>query len=55
MKVEAIMRQARIRRLPVVDESRRLLGMLSLADAASEAQCEALSARITAARFGLTL
>jgi CBS domain-containing protein len=54
-RAEAIMREARIRRLPVVDESGRLLGVLSLADIAHEATRETLSARITAAQFGLTL
>jgi CBS domain-containing protein len=55
VKAEAIMQQARIPCLPVVDEARRLLGVLSLADVAFEAEREALSARITAAQFGLAL
>ena len=44
-EAEAIMRRAGIRHLPVVDESDRLLGVLSLADVAYEAdrECEALS------------
>jgi CBS domain-containing protein len=33
----AIMREARVRRLPVVDESERVIGLLSLADLALEA------------------
>jgi CBS domain-containing protein len=37
----AIMREARVRRLPVVDESERLLGLLSLADLAREAAQQA--------------
>lgn len=52
VKAEAIMQEARIRRLPVVDESGRLLGVLSLADVAYEAEREWLSARVTAAQFG---
>ncbi len=55
VRAKAIMQDARVRRLPVVDESRRLLGVLSLADVDCEAEREALSARITAAQFGLTL
>ena len=55
VKAEAIMQDARIQCLPVVDESRRLLGVLSLDDVANEAECEALSSRITAAQFGLAL
>lgn len=56
-EAEEIMREAGIRRLPVVDESGRLLGVLSLADVAREAEREreALSARITAAQFGLAV
>ena len=56
-EAEAIMRRAGIRHLPVVDESDRLLGVLSLADVAYEAdrECEALSSRITAAQFGLVV
>jgi CBS domain-containing protein len=49
------MRKARIHGLPVVDESRRLLGVISLADVTHEAEREALSAQITAAQFGLAL
>jgi CBS domain-containing protein len=55
VKAEAIMQEARIRRLPVVDESGRLLGVLSLEDVAYAAEREALSARITAAQFGLAV
>lgn len=40
---ERLMREARIRRLPVVDEQGTLIGMLSLADLA----CEAARERIT--------
>jgi CBS domain-containing protein len=36
----AIMQEARVRRLPVVDESERLLGVISLADLAREAEGE---------------
>jgi CBS domain-containing protein len=57
VEAKAIMQEAGIRRLPVLDESGRLLGVLSLADVAYEAEreCEALSARITAAQFGLVI
>ena len=54
-RAEAIMQNACIRHLPVVDESRQLLGVLSLDDVAREAQLEALTSRITAAQFGLSL
>ena len=37
-EAEAIMREARVRRLPVVDEADQLLGLLSLADLAREAE-----------------
>jgi CBS domain-containing protein len=37
-EAEAIMREARVRRLPVVDEANQLLGLLSLADLAREAE-----------------
>ena len=50
-----IMQKARIHGLPVVDESGRLLGVISLADVTHEAEREALSAQITAAQFGLAL
>ena len=42
---ERVMRQARIRRLPVVDEQGALLGMISLADLAREAARESASHR----------
>ena len=37
-EAEAIMREARVRRLPVVDEADQLLGLISLADLAREAE-----------------
>ena len=37
-EAEAIMREARVRRLPVVDEANQLLGLISLADLAREAE-----------------
>jgi CBS domain-containing protein len=37
-EAEAIMREARVRRLPVVDEADQLLGLISLADIAREAE-----------------
>jgi len=37
-EAEAIMREARVRRLPVVDQANQLLGLLSLADLAREAE-----------------
>jgi CBS domain-containing protein len=54
-EAEAIMREAGIRRLPVVDKSGRLLGVVSLADVVYDAkrESEALSAQISAAHFGL--
>jgi CBS domain-containing membrane protein len=55
VKAEAIMREAHIHCLPVVDEAGRLLGVLSLAAVAFEAEREVLSARLTAAQFGLAL
>ena len=55
VEAQAIMQEAHVRRLPVVDESERLLGVISLADLACEAERgrEALSAQIGAAQFGL--
>jgi CBS domain-containing protein len=52
---QAIMQEARVRRLPVVDKFERVLGVVSLADLAreTERQRDALSAQIGAARFGL--
>ena len=51
------MRQARIHRLPVVDDADRLLGVVSLADIAREAAREAGSRRreVTPAQIGETL
>ena len=40
VEAQAIMQEARVRRLPVVDESERLLGVISLADLAREAERE---------------
>jgi CBS domain-containing protein len=53
-EAEAIMQEAGIRRLPVLDESGRLLGVLSLTAVAYEAEreSEALNAQISAAQFG---
>jgi CBS domain-containing protein len=53
-EAEAIMREAGIRRLPVVDGSDCLLGVLSLADVAHEAEREreVLDAQLTADQFG---
>jgi CBS domain-containing protein len=55
--VESIMCEARIRRLPVVDERRCLVGVISLADLAREAQREQnlQSRRITGSDVGMTL
>jgi CBS domain-containing protein len=39
-EAERVMREARVRRLPVVDPSGALIGMLSLADIAREASRE---------------
>jgi CBS domain-containing protein len=47
---EDVMRSRRIRRLPVLDANRRLVGLLSLADIATEAQ--RLGARATSADLG---
>jgi CBS-domain-containing membrane protein len=51
------MREARIRRLPVVDEQDTLVGMISLADLAQEAFRErtATSKEITETEVGDTL
>jgi CBS domain-containing protein len=53
-EAQSIMQEAGIRRLPVVDESGQLLGVLSLANVAydTERVSEALSAQISAAPFG---
>jgi CBS domain-containing protein len=54
---ERILREARIRRLPVVDEQGGLLGMITLADLAREAARErvATSQEITETEVGDTL
>jgi CBS domain-containing protein len=54
---EKTMREARIRRLPVVDEQDTLVGMISLADLAQEAFRErtATSKEITETEVGDTL
>jgi CBS domain-containing protein len=54
---EKTMREARIRRLPVVDEQNALVGMISLADLAQEAARErsATSQEITETEVGDTL
>jgi len=54
---EKIMRDAQIRRLPVVDDDGRLIGMISLADLAREAARERTrqSPRVTETEIGDTL
>ena len=54
---EQIMREARVRRLPVVDESGQLLGLISLADIAREAarEQESKNKRVTHSEIGETL
>jgi CBS domain-containing protein len=56
-EAEAIMREARVRRLPVVDEADHLLGLLSLADLAREAARQHWSKHreITEAEVGAVL
>jgi CBS domain-containing protein len=56
-EAEAIMREVQVRRLPVVDEGERLLGLISLADLAEEAARErrARKREITEAEVGETL
>jgi CBS domain-containing protein len=56
-EAETIMREARIRRLPVVDDDDALVGMLSLADLAQEALRENVTGRraITESEVGDTL
>jgi CBS domain-containing protein len=58
-EAEAIMREAQVRRLPVVDRGERLLGLLSLADLAEEAAHErerrGRKREITEAEVGETL
>ena len=55
--VETTMRQARIRRLPVVDEQGAVIGMIALADLAREAARQSTAARqeITETEVGDTL
>ena len=57
VEAEAIMQEARVRRLPVVDKSEHLLGVLSLADLAREAGREfgARKQGITKAEIGKVL
>lgn len=54
---ETVMREARIRRLPVVNEEGTLVGILSLADLAREAAREQCSPRkqLTGDEVGITL
>jgi CBS domain-containing protein len=54
---ERMMREARIRRLPVVDDEGKLVGMLTLADLAREAAREQCSPRkqVTGDEVGITL
>jgi CBS domain-containing protein len=56
-EAEEIMREAQVRRLPVVRDGERLLGLLSLADLAEEAARErrARKRQITQAEVGETL
>lgn len=56
-QIERIMREARIRRLPVVDRDGSLLGMVSLADLAREAVREHAQPRkeVTETDIGATL
>jgi CBS domain-containing protein len=56
-RAEAIMRECKIRRLPVLDDAGQLLGMLSLADIAREAAKErgARNKEVTDAEVGQTL
>lgn len=53
VEAQAIMQEARVRRLPVVDESERLVGVISLADLACEAERE--GGAITKAEIGKIL
>lgn len=55
--VQAIMAEARVRRLPVVDESEQVVGLISLADLAREAAREHASKEpeITQAEIGQVL
>jgi CBS domain-containing protein len=55
--VERMMREAKIRRLPVVDEQDALIGMITLADLAREAEREQTrpAPEITGNEIGVTL
>jgi CBS domain-containing protein len=56
-EAEAVMRRARVHRLPVVDEAGQLLGVISLADIAREAAREVgpKQRAVTSAEIGETL
>lgn len=56
-QVERVMRDAHVRRLPVLDHDGRLIGMISLADLAREAERERVQPRkeITETDIGKTL
>lgn len=57
VEAQAIMQEAGVRRLPVVDESKRLVGVISLTDLAREAgrESEAGNSGITKAEVGKVL
>jgi CBS domain-containing protein len=44
-QAEALMRDNRVRRLPVLDQNEHLVGLLSLSDVAREAQREAAAGK----------
>lgn len=54
-RVERVMRERQIRRVPVTDESQNLLGIVSLADLARAAQRQSKAAGITETQIGDTL
>ncbi len=56
-QVERVMRDAHVRRLPVLDHDGRLIGMISLADLAREAERERVQPRkeVTETDIGKTL
>ena len=56
-EARSIMRETAVRRLPVIDESERVVGLLSLADLAREAlrQRWAMNCDITVGEVGLVL
>jgi CBS domain-containing protein len=54
-RVEEVMRQRQIRRVPVTDESRKLLGIVSLADLARAARSQSDAPGITETEVGDTL